>query len=90
MIDSFLGKVNTNILTSKERDSLERQITINKCLAGLKTFQKNKTPGNDGLTVEFYIAFWPIIGTCLVNCLNFAHSHGQLLSGNYHFIRKEG
>ena len=26
-------------------------------------FQKNKTTGNDGLTVEFYTAFWPLIGT---------------------------
>ena len=67
-IDSFLGKVNTNILTSEQRDSLERQITINECLATLKAFQKNKTAGNDGLTVEFYPAFWPIIGKCLVNC----------------------
>ena len=44
----------------------------------LKTFKKNKTPGNDGLTVEFYLAFWPLVEKCLVECLNFAHRHGEL------------
>ena len=28
--------------------------------------------------VEFYLTFWPIIRKCLLNCLNFSHSHGQL------------
>ena len=44
----------------------------------LKNFQENKTPGNDGLTVEFYLAFWPLVGKCLIECLNFAHRHGEL------------
>ena len=44
----------------------------------LKTFQKNKSPGNDGLTVEFYIAFWPLIGTLLVDSLNYAFEYGEL------------
>ena len=42
------------------------------------SFQKNKLPGNDGLTVEFYLTFWPLVGKCLVECLNFAHRHGEL------------
>ena len=31
-------------------------------------FQKNKTPGNDGLTKELYVAFWSLIGKPLVDC----------------------
>ena len=46
--------------------------------AALKTFKKNKPPGNDGLTVEFYLVFWPVVGKCLAECLNFAHRHGEL------------
>ena len=46
-IDSFLDKVNTSILTNEHRDSLEKQLTMSECFATLKTFQKNKTPGND-------------------------------------------
>ena len=41
-------------------------------------FQKNKTPGNDGLTVEFYSAFWPLIGKYLVDCINYVYEFGEL------------
>ena len=44
----------------------------------LKTFQKNKTPGNDGLTVEFYLVFWPIVGKHLTDCFNYVHDPGKL------------
>ena len=51
---------------------------MSECFAALKSFKKNKTPGNNGLTVEFYLTFWPLEGKCLVECLNFAHCHGDL------------
>ena len=44
----------------------------------VEDFPNNKSPGNDGLTVEFYIAFWPLIGTLLVNSLNYAFEYGEL------------
>ena len=68
----------SNTLTDEQRDTWDEKFTISECFAALKTFQKNKTPGNDGLTVEFYLAFWPLVGKCLVECLNFAHLHGEL------------
>ena len=70
--------MDTNTLTDEQRDSVHKQLTISECFAALKTFQKNKTPGNDRLTFEFYLAFWPLVGKCLVECLNFAHRHGKL------------
>ena len=44
------------------------------------SFKNNKTPGNDGLTVEFYKAFWNQKGNMLVDCLNYSHEHGELSS----------
>ena len=44
------------------------------------TFQKIKSSGNDGLTVEFCIAFWPLIGTLLIDSLNYASEYGELSS----------
>ena len=78
LIDPFLSTMNTSKLTDEQRDLIDKQLTISKCFTALKSFQKNKTPGNDGLTVEFYLAFWPLVGKCLVECLNFAHRHGEL------------
>ena len=49
-----------------------------ECFNTLKSFQKDKTPGNDGLTVEFYLAFWPILGKHLVTSFNCAHNYGEL------------
>ena len=73
-----LSTVNTSKLTDEQRDSIDKQLTMSECFSALKTFKKNKTPGNDGLTVEFYLAFWPLVGKCLVECLNFVHRHGEL------------
>ena len=78
LIDPFLSTMNTSKLTDEQRDLIDKQLTISECFTALKTFQKNKTPGNDGLTVEFYLAFWPLVGKCLVECLNFALRHGEL------------
>ena len=44
----------------------------------MKSFQKNKPPGNDGLTVEFDLTFWDLVGKCPVNALHFAQEQGQL------------
>ena len=36
----------------------EGKLTVEECYKGLQLFESNKSPGNDGLTVEFYRAFW--------------------------------
>ena len=34
--------------------------------------------GNDGLTVEFYRAFWHILGSVMVDSLNCSYDYGEL------------
>ena len=65
-------------LNDDQRDLCEGQLKYLECYEVLSTFENNKTPGNDGLTVEFYKFFWPEIGTLLVDSLNYAYSHGEL------------
>ena len=60
-----------------------------------KTFQRNKSLGNDCLTVEFYIAFRPLIGTQQVDSLNYAFEYGELSNSQKQAIitlieKKEG
>ena len=38
----------------------------------------NKSPGNDGFSVEFYQTFWPYIGGLVVDAFNEAFDNGNL------------
>ena len=59
-------------------DLCEGQLTYSECFKVLSTLSNNKTPGNDGLTIEFYNFFWPELGTLLVDSLNYAYFYGEL------------
>ena len=65
-----------------------------ECLQVLETMKLNKSPGNDGLTVEFYRTFWPVIGQLVVGALNEAYQHKELSASQKQamiiLIAKEG
>ena len=44
----------------------------------MKTFSKNKSPGNDGLTVEFYEKFWDLISEQLLKPFNESIEMGEM------------
>ena len=46
-------------LVEEKKNVCEGKLGYGECYNALQTFQKNKSPGNDGLAVEFYLAFWP-------------------------------
>ncbi|CAM4501283.1 unnamed protein product [Lepidochelys kempii] len=48
-----------------DRDRLELPLTLAEFSEALHRMPTNKSPGMDGLTVEFYRAFWNILGTDL-------------------------
>ena len=45
-------------MTSDERSLCDDPITVDEVTQVVLTLKKNKSPGNDGLTSEFYQAFW--------------------------------
>ena len=55
--DEFLKGINSKMLTDEQRERLDTKVTITEYFEGLRSFKKNKTPGNDGLTIEYYLAF---------------------------------
>ena len=65
-------------VSDEKRNTCEGKLTVNECYNILSTFKNNKTPGNDGLTIEFYKAFWLLLGNQLVDALNYSYEHGQL------------
>ena len=53
-------------------------ITIEECYETLKTFKNKKSPGYDGLTIEFYRKCWLLFGTMVVNSFIYFYNFGQL------------
>ncbi|CAM2115990.1 unnamed protein product [Caretta caretta] len=49
-----------------DRDRLELPLTLAEFSEALRRMPTNKSPGMDGLTVEFHRAFWDILGPDLV------------------------
>ena len=59
---SFLRDLNEIPSLEKEKKNVcEGKLRYEECYNALQTLQQKKSPGNDGLTVEFYLAFWPVV-----------------------------
>ena len=69
-IKSFLNNLSIPQLSEQQKLSCEGQITIEECKKILETFQNNKSPGNDGIPIEFYKNCWDLICQLFINCIN--------------------
>ena len=56
-MDRFLEKVNLPRLNQEEIESMNKSITSTEIKTVLKNLPKNKSPGPDGFTREFYQTF---------------------------------
>ena len=56
----------------------EGPVRLEECTAAINSFTYNKSPGVDGLTYEFYRAFWNFSGPDLVSVLNASFREGKL------------
>ena len=52
-LNSFLVGINTKTLTEGQRDALEEKITMKGHYESIEIIPKNKSAGNDGITIEF-------------------------------------
>jgi hypothetical protein len=81
-------------LSPDKSATCEGKLTVEECLKSLQSFKENKSPGNDGLTVEFYKTFWGVLGELLVESLNCAFDYGELSNSqkqaNITLIEKKG
>ena len=60
LINSFLKNSQIRKLLVDKVEACEGKLTIDECFKSLNSFENNKSPGNDGLTAEFYKAFWNV------------------------------
>ena len=58
-------------------ESTDGSVTLEEAEAALASLPRGKAPGSDGLTCEFYVAFWTLLGEPLVAAFNYAFSQQQ-------------
>ena len=65
LMNTFLENPLMLRLSVDDSQVCEGKLTIEECVKSLNSFEPTKSPGNDGLTVEFYKFFWNIVlGNC--------------------------
>ena len=57
-------------LTEDEKNICEGILTEYECKEALFSMKNYKSPGSDGLTVEFYKAFWSYLSPYFINSIN--------------------
>ena len=67
-------------LSGDQASDCEGYLTVSEVLAALNGMARGKSPGSDGLPMEFYVTFWDILGSDLVEVLNASLDHGSLSS----------
>ena len=68
--NSFLKNPDVPKLSQVDVQVCEGKLTVSECFKCFQLFQNNKSPENDGLTVESYKAFWHVLGEFMVDSLN--------------------
>ena len=77
-IETFLMNLNIPKLTDEQKDLCEGKIYRKECKRVLDSFQDNKTPGSDGIPIEFYKRFWHLIEEPFISCVNECFEKGEL------------
>ena len=76
--NSFLNNLNLLRLSEELSERCEGEITRKECETILNSFKAGTTPGNDGIPVEFYRVFWPLLGKFMVDSFNKAYNKKEM------------
>ena len=76
----YLSQVNNPRFPPEEKGLCEGKLTLQECWDALSSMKNGKSPGNDGLTKEFYTAFFGELGSLLLKTFNYSFVKGELSS----------
>ena len=77
-ICNFTSNTDIPKLNNSEQEVCDTEITCEELGQALKDLPNDKTPGNDGLTTNFYKFFWPNIKDMLFESLKYSFQSGIL------------
>lgn len=66
IISSFPNNLNIPPLSEDQKTFCKGKISADECFCHLDSFGNNKTPGNDGIPIEFYKTFQSIISDSFI------------------------
>ena len=74
----YLAKISTPQLSENDKAICEGKLTLQNIWEALNSMKNGKTPGNDGLTKEFYVCFFEEMRSLLLKSLIHYHPVGEL------------
>jgi hypothetical protein len=66
-------------VTREDALQLDKPCTLQEISAALKSFSKDKSPGPDGWTVEFYLHFFDLVGQDLLELVEDTRLNGKVI-----------
>lgn len=66
------------VFNEEDAEELFEPITTGELEGILKWFKKNKSPGLDGSTIEFYLSFYELLGPDLLKAVEETRTTGSL------------
>lgn len=94
MITNFLNQYSPNPITPSEAEALDRQISMEETSEALKQLNTGKSPGPDGLTVDYYKSYldatFPQFLKAFNSLASSSHTNRDLLEAHITMIPKPG
>ena len=72
-LKEFMNDKKLPKLNEEDKKSIEHKITEQEICSMIKTFANDKSPGLDGIPIEFYKVLWNDIKTHFINVVNYSY-----------------
>ncbi len=69
-ISEYIDNINLPNLSPEQQQECEGDITIQECEDAIGKIKANRSPGEDGIPIEFYKTFWADINIFLISVYN--------------------
>ena len=77
-IDEYLSHINFPTLNTEETNFCDLEISENESWLTLNEMSKNKAPGSNGFSANFYMTFWGELKLLVLSCIVYSILTGEI------------
>ena len=88
-LKDFIQNLEIPRLSNEEQATFEHELTVQEIKNALHSFEKNKTPGEDGFSKEFYEIFFDLLKQNLLDSYNEAFQKGSIPEKRSNFFNSK-